>query len=236
MMIRNKCPTFAGICLLIALITRIAYSDSNWQDIPPCPDDAVLIAKFKVDTTTTPKTYKFVEPSGNEGIVTIENYQQQYGTWTSGSSHPIQYVMIKGGTNIHTYTYTPPATSGTFHYKDVGRIGIGRIQFCGPEATAVTLLSFTARSNGKGDVILDWETATEIDTAGFNLYRARLKNGYYYKINESLIPARGNSTTGAHYRYVDTPQVDGRYHYFLEDVDSQGKGTKHGPKKVRIRK
>ncbi|MCF6156504.1 MAG: hypothetical protein E3K36_14970 [Candidatus Brocadia sp.] len=103
------------------------------------------------------------------------------------------------------------------------------------KGNAVELTSFAAKANDDGSVILTWETATEVDNAGFNLYRARLKDGTYKKINDTLIPAQGNTVSGASYSYVDTPPAKGTYYYKLEDVDYNGLSTMHGPEKVRVR-
>lgn len=100
--------------------------------------------------------------------------------------------------------------------------------------TAITLLYFQARAEKGDSVTLTWETATEIDNAGFNLYRTRQKNGAYTKINDTLIPARGDAVSGANYSYIDTPGK-GTFYYNLEDLDYKGVGTMHGPEKVRVR-
>lgn len=100
--------------------------------------------------------------------------------------------------------------------------------------TAVELASFTAGSVGGGKVALNWETATEVNNAGFNLYRSRLLDGIYKKINEGLIPARDNAATGASYSYEDSPGR-GTFYYKLEDVDRNGATTMHDPEKVRVR-
>jgi hypothetical protein len=95
--------------------------------------------------------------------------------------------------------------------------------------TVITISSFTATpSNHK--VILKWTTASEIDNAGFNLYRAESENGQYVKINPSLIPSEGTSTRGATYQFVDKG-VKNRtiYYYKLEDIDLSGTSTLHGP-------
>ena len=92
----------------------------------------------------------------------------------------------------------------------------------------VTLESFTA-TPGDGQVTLRWETAAEIDTEGFNLYR-RMGTAAWQKINASLIPAQGDPVTGATYEYVDRGLLNGTtYEYLLEDVDTSGKATEHGP-------
>lgn len=104
----------------------------------------------------------------------------------------------------------------------------GAANDCQP--TAVTLASFTATPGDSG-VTLAWETATEIDNAGFNLYRATAQAGPYVKINSSLIPAKGGVfSSGASYSYLDTAATDEIiYYYKLEDVDTSGNSTFHGP-------
>lgn len=55
-------------------------------------------------------------------------------------------------------------------------------------ATAIDLKSFKAGSSAEGKVAIIWETATEIDNAGFNLYRSRSEDGVYKKVNDNHIP------------------------------------------------
>jgi len=106
---------------------------------------------------------------------------------------------------------------------------------CTATSTAIELASFTGVPDGNGGVALFWETSTEVDNAGFNLYRAKLKDGIYEKINNEIIPAHGDATTGASYRHEDTPGR-GAFYYKLEDVDTNGVTTMHGPEKVRVKK
>lgn len=103
------------------------------------------------------------------------------------------------------------------------------------EVTAVTLVSFTAEPFNSGSVLLTWETATEVNNTGFNIYRGRTEGGEYTKINVMFIPAKGNATSGATYNYVDTPSSNGTYYYKLEDIDYSGVSAMHGPEKVRVK-
>lgn len=98
----------------------------------------------------------------------------------------------------------------------------------GPEETLIRLESLEALA-GSGEVSVIWSTASEIDNAGFNLYRAA-GDGLYEKITGELIPAEGSPTSGAVYEYVDR-DVRNRttYRYLLEDVDLNGVGFSHGP-------
>lgn len=100
--------------------------------------------------------------------------------------------------------------------------------------TGIILLFFKAKVRAHGGVVLIWKTEREINTIEFNIYRARRKNGPYKKINRFLINAKGSDMSGARYRFKDKPPRHGTYYYKLEDVNSHGTGTMHGPVKVRV--
>jgi len=68
-----------------------------------------------------------------------------------------------------------------------------------------------------------WETASEVDTAGFYLYRCAASERAFTPITEELIPARGDPMMGASYRYVDRDVRWGqRYVYQLEELERGG--------------
>ena len=93
----------------------------------------------------------------------------------------------------------------------------------------VDLVSFTATAL-ENHVILEWETASEIDTAGFHLWRSETNGGEYARITDYLIPAEGSPSWGAEYEYDDLDVEPGRtYFYKLEDIDYSGDSTFHGP-------
>jgi hypothetical protein len=95
--------------------------------------------------------------------------------------------------------------------------------------TAIELLSFTAQA-ATDYVTLAWETGSEVDNAGFNLWRAEAADGTYTQLNVALIPAQGDPLSGASYGYTDNDGVQGgTFYYKLEDVDTHGVGTFHGP-------
>jgi hypothetical protein len=103
------------------------------------------------------------------------------------------------------------------------------------EATLIQLASFTA-SPGSKKIVIKWSAESEIDNAGFNLYRSESENGEYNKINDSIIPARGSATQGAEYEFVDANVKNRKtYYYKLEDIDLNGVPTLHGPIKATPR-
>jgi hypothetical protein len=82
-------------------------------------------------------------------------------------------------------------------------------------------------------VFVEWTTESEVDVAGFNLYRSESPDGPYVKINTALIPGSSDPLLGGEYVYTDTNVVAGQtYYYKLEDVDLDGTTTLHGPIEV----
>lgn len=71
-------------------------------------------------------------------------------------------------------------------------------------------------------VEIQWETATEVNTAGFNLYRSDAPDGDFIQINtgSGLVASRGEAVSGATYTYIDnTVEVGKTYYYVLEEVE-----------------
>lgn len=101
-----------------------------------------------------------------------------------------------------------------------------------PRATAVTLMYFSPAVEGN-QVVLRWETASEVDNIGFNIYRGLTAKGPFVKINNGLIAAADRATSGATYSFVDTPGT-GEFFYYIEDVDFYGVGTAYAPTSVQI--
>ena len=82
-------------------------------------------------------------------------------------------------------------------------------------------------------VIVEWTTESEVETAGFNLYRSDSSEGPYVKVNPALIPGSSDPLLGGRYVYTDTNVVAGRtYYYKLEDVELDGTTTLHVPIEV----
>jgi len=72
-------------------------------------------------------------------------------------------------------------------------------------------------------VKIEWTTASELNTVGFNLYRRNSVDGAEIRVNPELIPASSEPLTGGEYQYVDRGVEPGRtYFYELEDVEADG--------------
>ena len=51
-------------------------------------------------------------------------------------------------------------------------------------------------------VTLAWQTGTEVDNAGFNLWRSETEGGPYTKLNDTLIAAQGDPVYSSYYRLI----------------------------------
>jgi hypothetical protein len=83
-------------------------------------------------------------------------------------------------------------------------------------------------------IIIQWSTASELNTAGFNVYRGDTPDGPFTKLNADLIPGSTDPLVGGSYAYTDTSAIVGHtYYYQLEDVEtSGGAATRHDTKAV----
>ena len=103
--------------------------------------------------------------------------------------------------------------------------------------TGVTLLSFSATPVATA-VFLEWETASELDNLGFNLYRAEdAPDGELVRLNEALIPSQvpPGSNVGAAYTWLDESVMPATtYTYWLEEIDIYGQAARHGPVDVTL--
>ncbi len=82
-------------------------------------------------------------------------------------------------------------------------------------------------------VTVEWSTASELNTAGFNLYRSNNKDGSYVRINPELIPASTDLLIGGSYVFTDTHVSAGRtYYYRLEEIETNGATSDQGVAEV----
>lgn len=108
-----------------------------------------------------------------------------------------------------------------------------------PDGTLpVEISSFTAVAAGEpGRVNISWKTATEINTAGFELLRQRDDGDMIsiaaYSTTQGL-QARGVAGAGATYSFVDNHAAGERCAYKLVSIDNDGSRSEYGPVIVRL--
>lgn len=181
-------------------------------------------AGIYVFTTNDPEESSSVQTLIQNNSITSNNAQLGGAIFICGNSHPtIVNNAISGNTQL----------AGDQIYI----CGDSSAEIINPtttttttaEPTVITLRYFNASSHGR-TVVLQWATESEFANAGFNLYRAESADGQYKKVNAALVPAKGSSSQGAEYEFVDKDvQLWKTYYYKLEDIDLNGTATMHGP-------
>ena len=86
----------------------------------------------------------------------------------------------------------------------------------------VELSTFTAHCVDD-DVIINWTTESELNNAGFNIYRSESKTGEFRQVNTELIQGAGTTGERNEYTWTDTtthPRTV--YYYQIEDVSHAG--------------
>jgi hypothetical protein len=82
-------------------------------------------------------------------------------------------------------------------------------------------------------VVVEWSTASELDTVGFNLYRSENNETGFQIVNNKLIPSSTDALVGGNYSFRDTSVKAGHtYFYLLEDVNADGAVNRNGPIQV----
>jgi len=102
--------------------------------------------------------------------------------------------------------------------------------------TAVELDYFTATQVEQA-VELKWETTSEVNNLGFNIYRKEVGVEGWVKLNEELIPTvvYPGAPFGGEYSFIDAAVEPGKtYSYSLMDLDLDSTASFHGPVEVTI--
>ena len=77
---------------------------------------------------------------------------------------------------------------------------------------------------------VEWHTATETGTVGFNLWRQDKESKEFELVNPNFLPALPNSPQGGVYRLADPGAQYGEpVVYRLEEIDAQGQTLSYGP-------
>jgi hypothetical protein len=137
-------------------------------------------------------------------------------------------VYEYSSSNKDAIVATPTMTAGRFTFTAPADGIVLAVVKSSP--TAVTLASFTATAHSES-ILLEWQTVSEIDTLGFNLYRSHTASGGYVRLNDTLIPGQAlKPLAGAAYTWLDDNVKPGvMYYYELEDLGTYGQITSYGP-------
>jgi hypothetical protein len=110
-------------------------------------------------------------------------------------------------------------TPKRFFLSILSAILLGFLAIQGVKA-AVDLAYFTAYPLDN-EIVIEWETATELDNAGFYVTRNTVNQPIPFPEVSDFIPAEGSGVIGAQYEYFDEDVSEGvTYYYKLEIIDT----------------
>lgn len=93
----------------------------------------------------------------------------------------------------------------------------------------VDLIDFTTSVAGE-NILLTWSTASEMNHAGFHIWRSDGADGIFERLTKELIPSQGSTLSGADYSWLDEMAlIDTDCHYKLESIDAAGESRFYGP-------
>ncbi len=247
----------------VANVVVDLYADANNDNIP---DSSTKVA---TSTTNAAGAYQFTNLAPGHYIVVIAGSNFNAGSPLNGASavaggadpddnpsntdsNGIPGVTTKNGVTgvfapaVTLASQTEPSGDGILGPAPLNRDdnGNGTVDFgfYGGAPLAVDVAFFTVEAAGDG-VTLAWETVSETDNAGFNVYRAPGSDDFsrpadsWVKLNAVLIPAAApGSSEGYAYTWTDaTAQPNTAYVYRLEAVELDGTAETLGTVSVLYR-
>ena len=183
--------------------------------IPPVATPSNLIA-IKNSTDSTQVDLSWQDNSSNElGFV----IQRKLGDTTSVA---LFAAIDTVGADVVTYTDTTVSDTTTYTYRVYAYNADTVSQFSNlaqvTTPVPVELTSFSVSSED-GKVHLLWETATELNNAGFSIEKSK-DNIRFSEI--AFIEGNGTTTDKSSYSYTDNAAQAGKYYYRLKQVDLDG--------------
>jgi Secretion system C-terminal sorting domain len=175
------------------------------EQIEFLPNGNVLVVNF-----STPNSGVIVYDSLGTQLNVFAGVTGNRGVYALGNGN----ILTTNGAGVHEIDGTTGALVRTILAGVSGRF-ISPMDF---SIIPVELTSFVG-STVNGNVVLNWNTATETNNSGFEIQRSsdRIKFS-----NIAFVPGFGTTTEPRNYSYNDNSVSNGTYHYRLKQVDFNG--------------
>ena len=213
-------PTFEGFPELAALYQQLRDPKSDgggeWVNLKPYnPDQLLSLTKSNVLGDAT--TVVFVNLSKVDVLLYGVHSDGTEGYWTRV---PPGYIRE-----------TPSKINEIWIVKDTNGRNLavfrtekktGRALIRSSEPVPVTLSHFRAEHTDAG-VTLKWTTESELDNAGFYIYRSETRDRTFKVINPTMIQGAGTTSERNEYTWTDiTAKPNTVYYYRIEDISHAG--------------
>lgn len=221
--------TPAPVAMTGIAMRDIDRQNNNWQDV------LTMTAVDASGTTINPDfisqfaaTPNWAPANPPPGTATIS------ATGTNGipATNPASWAaFVFGSQKIRSMTllYTPGDGGGNTNPSQQ-RVYVSGFVFSDTAITTQAIVAGVRAVVEDGEPWVEWETASEVGTAGFNVYRRDADSGRYAKLNDRLLPSLVAAPKGGVYRYPDAAIVAGGiYTYAIEEVEATGRRRLYGP-------
>jgi hypothetical protein len=238
-------PAGWTFCLDVALSNTSCYVSTTTQAYAPSqPNSAIIFNGGAMGSVDVGATVALVSPSVvNGGLLSF------YGL--SSSSNPVIVGTMSDPADAGTFTEIEliPLTTGTvfsYHEVTIPSSGPTYIAFKHGNTSAynpmfidnvvltgtlpVELSAFTA-AFVSDFVTVSWQTSTESDVIGYNIFSSEEDDfSTAQKINTAIIPGHGTTTTPHTYEFTDinADPYYTTYYYWLEAVNFGGTNNIYG--------
>jgi hypothetical protein len=185
-------------------------------------------------------------PSGPTTWITRYWTGSKTGTWTA-FSYGATFNFVAGDPNNSTnpmegkkwdgatWVTLGPVSLVSNSFTGTGLTSLSDFTAYNSEPTAVTLASFEA-AQATDMIVVTWETASELNNRGFNLWRGASAAGPDIKLNDTVIPSQSQGLPVSDFSYTFEDSKDlvpgTTYYYWLEDLDTNDTLTRHEPVSV----
>jgi uncharacterized repeat protein (TIGR01451 family) len=168
--------------------------------------------------------------------IIFSNYWASAGTYNSASGVWSNFSLSVGATatlvitgRVNTTQQYQSLTNRAYLASlDQYDTNTGNDQSDAVVSTLIVLSRVSAFVGDHGGWV-EWETSSEIGTAGFNVYRVKEREKRV-RVNESVVPAAVDAPQGAVYRLPeDKMRPGGVYTYLIEELEQQGMTREYGP-------
>lgn len=183
--------------------------------------DGMVTGTTGVSTTNGGTTWSPMTLQGTSG--TVYSVVGSGNVWTYCRGAAIYTTTDNGATWTTAFTFSAGSSINDLRKSRVGTTGwaltsAGLIAKGTNIGLPVELSAFTASTN-KDNVVLNWNTKTEINNRGFEIERKSV-DGHYTTI--AFVNGNGTTTEQQSYSYTDTKLAQGTYSYRLKQLDFNG--------------
>jgi hypothetical protein len=132
------------------------------------------------------------------------------------------YGGIYNGSN---WTLLSAANTGTHQLSGTALTGFGTFTGGQQGVLPVTLSSFISSVNGR-NIKLDWVTVSELNNAGFEVYRSSITDSSKWT-ELGFVKGSGTAQNPTNYSFDDRNTTTGKYKYRLKQIDYNGNFEYH---------